>query len=247
MCPDGLVVPRRDIWSLGVPLRDAPYEFAHEELRKAGEAPWQWAFVARTAGVILEGLQNTEQARNPQYAAAVRQIREADEVTTASIHAHIEMADQLLAQIREGRCVAYGYKRPRGVNDCRIKIPADLFERKYVDWNNSAINGPDLKFMSVLVFESGLAAEIDAELARERPTNKNHRKRGPEPNSFLEKVVHSLIDDESLRKYRLQKEQFALVRKHAIELYPEQFPNGFGLSNESIRKVLVKLIPRARN
>ncbi|MDE2165920.1 MAG: hypothetical protein KGJ66_06245 [Alphaproteobacteria bacterium] len=246
MCPDGLVAPRRDIWSLGIPLGDAACEFAPEELRKAGEPPWQMAFVARTAGVILEGLKNTEQARNPRYAEAIRQVREADAVTTASMHAHIEMAEQLLSGIRSGQYVAYGYKRPRDVKNRRMKIPSDLFDRQYIDWKNSAVKSPDLEFLSVLVFESGLAPDIDAEL-KQSSASEHRSKRGPLPSSAeIEETIRWLIADQLLPNHDLQKQNIELIRKRVHELYPGEFPKDRGLSKESIRKALEKLIPRQR-
>lgn len=248
MCPDGLVTPYRDIWSLGIPLRDAAYEFAPDKLRAvldASQVPWLLPYLGDLA---LGFLKNTEAELDPKYAEWTRDLKDLKKRVRVQADAYQAMTDQLLSDIQEGRYLAYGYERPRKLDNHRVKIPADLFERKYIDWENSSIKSPDLEFTSVLVFESGLAREIDAELSRERSANANHRKRGPESsNSIIATIIQSLIDDGSLRKYHLQKKQFDVVRKHAIELYSEQFPNGRGLSDESIRKVLVKLIPRARN
>ena len=33
MCPDGLITPQRDTWANGIPLADADYSFAPQELR----------------------------------------------------------------------------------------------------------------------------------------------------------------------------------------------------------------------
>jgi hypothetical protein len=247
MCPDGLVTPNRDIWGMGVPLRDAPYDFAPDDLRAvldAPQIPWPVPYLGE---LLLGFLKNAEGERDPRYSDWTQQLRESKDRVAAQMAVSIEMADRLLSDIRDGRYVAYGYKKPRDVKDRRVKIPADLFEREYINWENSSINGADLEFVSVLVFESGLEQEIDTEL-KQSPAAKRRSKRGPSSSSgAIEETIRFLIADRSLPNHDLKKQNVELVRKCVHQLYPGEFPKDRGLSDESIRKVLEKLIPRQRS
>ncbi len=247
MCPDGLVAPHRDIWNLGVPLRDAPCSFATDDLREAWDAPPILMFAPFIGELALALAKNIDGERDPKYRQMARQVRESKQRVNAQGSAGVEMADRLLAGIRDGRYAAYGYAKPRNVKDCRVRIPIDVFEKKYIDWKNSSIKGADLEFVSVLIFESGLAAEIDAELNK-ASARKTHSKRGPlSSRGAIEAAIQSLVAERELPNNDLQKQNIELVRTRVHELYPGEFPKDRALSDESIRKALAALNPRRKN
>lgn len=251
MRPDGLVTLEPDIWKLGVPLRDAPYAFAPDHLRTAydgSQISGVEPFLAPIAEIVLAISNNNNTERDPKRLDMAQQIRKSKDRTDAYFAAVVEMRERLLSGIQLGAFVAYGYALPRDPNSRRIKIPADVFEEKYTNWNNSAIKGAGLEFVSVLVFEPDLAQEIDAQLAKKSASQGTGLKRGPSPSkAAIDEAIRSLIDQGQLPNHHQQKENVGLVRKRIHELHPGEFPHDRGLGHESIRKVLMNLIPRPKN
>jgi len=244
MCPDGLVTPHRDIWGLGIPLRDAPYNFAPDGLREAWDSPPILMAVSFVGELALAFAKKTDHERDPKYREMALQVRESKRRVDAQVAAGVEMADRLLSGIRDGRYVAYGYKKPRDVKDRRVKIPTDVFVREYINWRHSSIKGADLEFVSVLIFESGLEPEIDADLKSSHAAE-HHSKRGPSSSRrAIEEAIRSLIADGFLPNHDLQKQNVELVRQRVHDLHPGEFPKDRGLSDETIRKTLTQSIPR---
>ncbi len=248
MCPDGLITPQRDIWANGVPLAEADYVFAPEDLRV--EYDEYYNPPPKPSGIdrpeapteIMSG-----SADDPVIAIA-KGVQQVIEILAIPTKLRMEMRNRLLPSLGMGKFVAYGYTIPRNPADPRVKIPRDLFEPKFVNWENSTIRGAGLEFASILVFESALAQEIDAQLVKKAPIQGITPKRGP-PSSqqAIEKAIRSLMDERQLPNSKMQKENIPLVQNRVQELYPGEFPHNRGLGAESIRKVLANLIPRPKN
>ncbi len=248
MCPDGLITPQRDIWANGIPLADADYSFASEELRVEYDEyynpPPKLSGKDRTSAPdeIMSG-----SAGDPVIAIA-KNVQRVIEILAIPSEIRLEMQNRLLQSLGAGKFVAYGYTIPRNPADSRVKIPRDLFEPKFVNWENSNIRGAGLEFASVLVFESGLAREMDAELTKKAPAKEARSKRGPSSSQqAIEKAVRTLMDEGQLPNSKLQKENIPLVQIRVQELFTGEFPHNRGLSAESIRKVLANLVPRLKN
>jgi hypothetical protein len=250
MRPDGLVTLELDIWKLGVPLRDAPYAFAPDHLRTAYDGAQISAaepFLAPIAEIVLAISNNNNTERDPKRLDMAQQIQKSKDRTDAYFAAVVEMRERLRSGIQLGAFVAYGYAIPRDPNSRRIKIPADVFEEKYTNWNNSAIKGAGLEFVSVLVFESGTAQAIDAQLAK-KSSQGTELKRGPSPSkAAIKEAIQSLIEQGRLPNHNQQKENVGLIRERIHELHPGEFPHDRGLGHESIRNVLSQLVPHNRN
>lgn len=161
MCPDVPLTPSHNIWESGVPLSDADYHFAPENLRAKyikPEIPLPFQFLAKIATLIVQPKNEKEKKEHEK----LEQInRDADEQTSSYLSAVLEARELLLNDLREGKLIAYGYFAPRNPASIRSKIPRDLLELKYMNWEDSGIKGPDLEFSSVLVFEPEPAQEMD--------------------------------------------------------------------------------------
>ncbi len=248
MCPDGLITPQRDIWANGVPLADADYSFAPEDLRVEYDEyfnpPPKPSGKDRTPAPD----ETTSGSAGDPVIAIAKNVQRVIEILAIPSEIRLEMHNRLLQSLGAGKFVAYGYAIPRNPANSRVKIPRDLFEPKFVNWENSNIRGAGLEFASVLIFESGLAQEIEAYLAKKPPTQGTGIKRGPPPSSAaIEKAIKSLLNEGWQPNNYMQKENIETVRARVHKLHPEEFPHNRGLSTESIRVVLANLIPRPKN
>jgi hypothetical protein len=248
MCPDGLVVPARDIWANGVLLAEADHSFAPEDLRldydEYYNPPPRPSSKDRPAAPaeIMSG-----SSSDPVITIA-KNIQQLVEILAIPSEMRWDMRNRLLRSLGTGEFVAYGYAVPRNPTSIRSKIPRDLFDVKYVKWEDSSITGAGLAFASVLIFESGLAQEIDAHLVKKPPTQGTGIKRGPPPSSAaIEEAIKSLLDEGWRPNNYMQKENIETVKARVHKLHPGEFPKNRGLSKESIRKVLANLIPRIKN
>lgn len=248
MCPDGLITSAHDIWANSVPLADADYSFAPEDLRVEYDEffnpPPKPSDKDRPAALaeIMPG------SSNDPVIAIAKNVQRLVEILAIPSDMRWDMRNRLLRSLGEGKFVAYGYEIPRNPADSRVKIPSDLFEHKFMNWENSTIQGSGLEFASVLIFESGLAQEIDAQLAQKPPTQGTGIKRGPPPSSAaIEEAIKSLLNEGWQPNNYMQKENIETVRARVHKLHPGEFPHNRGLSTESIRVVLTNLIPRPKN
>jgi len=247
MCPDGPLTPSHNIWENGVPLSEADFYFADENLRAKyiePQIPLPFQLLAKIATLIAQPENEKEKLEHEK----MEQInRDAHEQTSSYLSAVLEARELLLSDLRKGKLISYGYVAPRNPASIRSKIPRDLYEPKYVIWEDSSVKGAGIEFSAVLVFELEPAQEIDAQLAKKAPAKGTGIKRGPPPLSdAIEESIRSLINDRTLPNHNQQKDNIGLVRARAHESHPGEFPHNRGLSNESIRVVLAKLIPRAK-
>jgi hypothetical protein len=245
MCPDSLVIPNRDIWENGVPLFEADYHFADENLRAKyiePQIPLPFRLLAKIATLIAQPENEKEKLEHEK----IEQInRDALDQTNSYLSAVLEARELLLSDLRKGKLISYGYVAPRNPASIRSKIPRDLYEPKYVIWEDSSVKGAGIEFSAVLVFELELAQEIDAQLAKKPLSQGTGIKRGPPPSSgAIEEAIRSLLDEGWQSQNYLQKENIVTIRAHVHKLHPGKFPNDRDLSKESIRVVLAKLIPR---
>lgn len=251
MCPQEIATLEPDIWEQGVPLEDAPYAFAPEHLQEAydgSQLPGIAPFLIPIAQVALAVSKVKGPDGDPKLKEMARQIQISKDRLGVNVTIYLEMRDRFMSRFQQGAFVAYGYAIPRDPNDRLVKIPKDVFEVKYINWENSAIKGNGLEFASVLVFERDLAPEIDALLAKKSPAQGTGIKRGPPSSSVvIEQAVRSLIDQGQLPNHNQQKENVGLVRERIHQMHPGEFPHDRGLGHESIRKVLANLIPRSKN
>jgi hypothetical protein len=248
MCSDRLIIPVRDIWENGIPLCDADYYFADEILRakyNEPQIPLPFRILTNIVTLIAKPKDESQKLGYKKLKQLNQDLRERSD---AYLSAALESQKLLLSDLRKGNLIGYGYFAPRNPTSIRVKIPRDLFESEYIKWEDSAIKGTDIEFSSVLVYELELAQEIDAQLAKKSPVQGTGIKRGP-PSSgdSIEEAIRSLINDGTLPNHNQQKQNIGIVRSRVQKLHPGEFPNNWRLGNESIRKVLAKLIPRARN
>jgi len=247
MCPDGLITPQRDIWANGVPLADADYSFAPEDLRVEYDEFFNPSPKLSGKDRLTASAEIMPGSSSDPVITIAKNVQRLVEILAIPSEMRWDMRNRLLISMGEGKFVAYGYEIPRNPADFRVKIPSDLFEPKFMNWENSTIHGSGLEFVSVLVFESGLAQEIDAQLAKKPPIQGTGVKRGPSPSSTaIEEAIRSLINDGTLPNHNHQKQNIEIVRARAHELHPGEFLHDRGLSHESIRVVLAKLIPLAK-
>ncbi len=248
MCPDGLVVPERNIWANGVPLADADYSFAPQELQVEYEEFFNPPSKPSGKDRPAEPAEIMSDSSGDPAVAIAKNVQLLVEILAIPSDMRWDMRNRLLRSLGDGKLVAYGYKITRNPADARVKIPSDLFENKFLNWEDSSIKGSGLEFVSVLVFESGLAQDIDAHLANKPPTQGTSIKRGPPPSSAaIEEAIKSLLNEGWQPNNYMQKENIETVRARVHKLHPGEFPHNRGLSSESIRVVLAKLIPRPKN
>jgi hypothetical protein len=199
MCPDGLTIPARDIWENGVSLFEADYFFADENLRAKYDQlqiPLPIQILGKITTLIAQP-KNEEQKLEYQKIEQINQ--DALDRSRSHLSAVLEARDLLLSDLQKGKLIAYGYVAPRNPASTRSKIPRDLFDPKFVNWEDSFVKSADLAFSSVLIFELKLAQDIDAQLAKKAPTKGTGIKRGPPPLSdAIEEAIRSLINDGTL-------------------------------------------------
>ncbi len=237
-----------DIWRQGVPLKDAVSVYAtDDEAATLAKLPGPLLFHEMMAPIsqtlLAVGMAVHPDLRDhPEKAQFERYAREAKQLLEKRKAVAKEIQDWLIAELQNARLELYGYAVPRHPKDRPVKIPADLYEARFINWEGSRVEGNALAFVAVLMVEIETAPQIDI-----KPDDKlrplfEHQKHVPiSAQTAIEATIRYMIDNDLLPHNAMQKQLIPLIREYIHKRYPDEFPRNHGLSNESIRMVLAPL------
>ena len=235
------------IWERGIRLGEAPYRFAPSTLRAQHDAPEITTPFSETAGIATLAAEITEQDKRQKILAALRQLHEAGAKFSAHSDTHGEMIERLLQSLQCRKLIAYGFRIPRNTNSEPEQIPPDLFQRRYVDWAASSINGAGLEFVSVRVLRPKWIKEANAQLPqlpKPGPVAPKRRLPGrPSSKDAINAAIESLIAEGKLPNADTRKENITVVRARVHTLFPGKFRKDKGLKEETIGKYLALAFP----
>lgn len=229
----------RDIWKKGIPLAEADYYFAPQKLRdEYNEPKIPPQKMSRGFELMLKELPVDKRA---EFLKRLQPVQNFFDISRARGDVERRMRDRLLHLLSNDRLAAYGFPLPRKPADIRQRIPQDLFQSRFVNWNDSSIKGAGLEFQSVVVFRPKWTAEIESQLPQVA-----HRAIGrPSSKVAITAVIRSLINAGwSLSSAR--KRDYELIRAEVHKLFPGQFVGNKNLSDKTIAKYLGPVIARLR-
>jgi len=229
----------RDIWKKGIPLAEADYYFAPQKLRDEYNEP---KIPPRRMSRGLELMMKEMPAdKRPELLKQLEPVQNFFDVSRARGDVQRRMRDWLLHLLSNDRLVAYGFPTPRKPADIRQRIPQDLFQSRFVNWDHSSIKGAGLEFQSVVVFRPKWTSEIESQLSRVarqaigRPSSKG----------AITAAIRSLIDT-GWSPSGSRKRDYDLIRTQVHKLFPGQFAGNKNLSDKTIAKYLAPEIARLR-
>lgn len=240
----------QDIWRKGVLLENAVWTYATDaEARILEELPgsvFMHDIVSSIGQTALSFAIKHQPEFKSDYIELQRRAEETKRRVERSKAAAQQICERLLDGLENGQFELYGYALPRRAKDPAVRIPEDLYYKRYIDGDLSRVKGHGLEFVAVVILEANSEPQIDI-----RPDDKpllitGPQKRGPlSSQNAIEHAVRFLMARCLLPNNKMQKQNIDLVRQCVRQLYPGEFPRDRGLGRESIRKVLAGVI-RAR-
>jgi len=230
----GLLMSTRAIWDQGTALADADWRFAPQALRDEHNA-------------VVSTINSTPApvAVKHDLVESLAMIHSAANALAAPAKVRSKMRDHLLDRLATRSLVAYGYVVPRHPSDAPIEVPADMFDRRYVDWGKSALKGQGLEFAAVRVLHPTTVQKMLSALPQPSPAPARRRP-GPDPSApKIEAAISALLGANKLDRTAPHKVNIPLIRARLHELFPGHFFGADKPKNETIRKVWERLRGRS--
>lgn len=239
-----LTIVQDDIWRRGVPLEEAVWAYATDEEVKVLAKPQGSLFLNKImlsigqAAVRVGKAASPELQNQPSQLESERVTRETQQAIKNRKAVTEKIVDRLIAELWEGRFELYGYAVPRMPKDRLVKIPADLYDWRYINWDGSTVKGNGLEFIAAIIME---APNIEIKPDHRLPPSIEHQIGGPiSAKSAIAETIEYMTENGLLPDHQMQKQLIPSIRRHIHERYPGQFPHDRGLSSESIRMVLAE-------
>jgi len=241
MCAESLLEPRNNIWKKGIPLTDAPYHFAPNNLRAQYDEPKKLPRKSISA-IELIAKKYIDENKRQDFITSAQPVQDFFDISQARAAVERDMRDRLLAQLSNNTLIAYGFAIPRKPANTPERILQDLFKPEYVNWEKSLINGAGLEFVSVLIFRPKWVQEIEALLPKD-----THRAIGrPSSKHAITAAIRSLINERAIPA-QSRKSDYDLIRARVNSLFPGQFLENKGLSDKAIAKYLGPELARLKS
>lgn len=222
-----------ETWKKGWPLSRAPEAFGNrgvrdeiEEIRKSNPR-------MRMVDAFREPVDFSTGINKAFLDAQRDSSRESDLLHNLKTEVHGKL-------IRE-HLVAYGYATPRQPADLPQRIPADVLA-KPIYWNKDLVKADGLEFVGVKVFLPKWLPQPE--------TAANSTSKPPEQSvaqlrrDALETTARKLIDENRLDPAAADKINADRIRQRVLRDFPEHFPGGKFLSDDTIRRVLQPALKR---
>jgi hypothetical protein len=159
----------------------------------------------------------------------------------------VDMQQALLTGLRKGKFIALGYRLPRNPSDPAVQIPADLFDERFADWDNSAIKGAGLEFANVRVMRApksnpAIGHDLNPPVPSSKPDKlveilENRRKVGrPLFAPRIEEAYNALNAMEGFKPDATKR----AIAERIRQWIKRQYPGKATPSVETIRRYIVK-------
>ncbi|HVB79570.1 MAG TPA: hypothetical protein VNE82_06410 [Candidatus Binataceae bacterium] len=152
-----------------------------------------------------------------------------------------KMLDCLLKWLRDGHLVAYGFVLPRNPDAPPIRVPSDLFEKRFL-CKDSGIKGHGIEFSAVHVLDPRRVQEIEASAPKQLPRPASHARGRKSVGDLIMQSVQSLLVEGKIDPDAPYKRTADLIRAHVHDHFPGEVIGNKGLSDETIRRVLLKAL-----
>jgi len=215
----------RVIWEQGIPLAEADIRFAQPDLRAAYSA------VGPTVAPSWPEV--------PSAMAALQLIQRDIHSISERATIRAKMRDCLLKLLRDGQLFAYGFVVPRATNAEPTRVPTDLFEMRFL-CKDSGIKGHGIEFAAVRVLHPQRVQEIEASAPKRLPRPAPETRGRKSVGDLIVRSVRSLLAEGKIDPDAPHKLTADLIRAHVHDHSPGEVAGNKGLSDETIRRVLVR-------
>jgi hypothetical protein len=222
-------VPAARVWQHGVTLWDALARYGTPETWKAYEAIDPSRAMAKSASPFLIGL--LVEMFQPVADAASRKQSLLRELQT-----------EIIAGAARGELLRVGFVVPRRATDEPAWVTSDLWPRDRIEWTESSVSGNGLSFVAVRVLHREALAQLEADTSEARNAGRGPKSARP----YIEKAVTDLISTSKLDPQAPHKVNAGLVREYVNKHYAADFPGKKGLNDETIRKIMVRMLKQHR-
>ena len=235
-----------DLWTVGIPLSEAPGHFT--KIRKRPNRPLpapDFQLLAKAHPEMTEQL--------AQFGSALSEFQ--NDLSTSSDYA-TRQRSALMEGLLGRSLIALGFRPNARSGEPPEMIPLHLFNPRNIKWNSGKIKSKHLEYVAVRIVESpaktnqgGYSIDNSATPEEVAPSTAlttfdetesaaERRKFGRPPvDQELRQCVDELLNE--LHAEPIRKRQEALVRDRAQNLFPQIFPPGS--SRPSRGKVLAAL------
>lgn len=157
-----------------------------------------------------------------------------------------EMQDRTVFLLRTGKLVGYGYHVPRQPKDIPTRIPDDLFDEKFIDWNKSEIDGNGSKYFAVRIFKATwlkgvLAPPNNLVTSKPKPGQPGR----PSMRETVLRAFESLNSNSAISAEHSKKSIAAKIREYILASSSNNKEVGRIPSEKTILKYLAKVNLRA--
>jgi len=202
------------IWARGASMEDAWWRFGSQELRHrynaantSNEAPPDFD---QEAFAALSGPEKWKSITSA-FSEAFLPPRGRSEIES-------KIKGEVVALLRSGKLLGYGYHAPREPLDLPTRIPDDLFDPRFIIWANSEIDGNGSKYFAVKVFRANSLKPLSTPRAILADVA-ILKKRKPGRPSMRATVAHAytVLDAQGvIANANSDKEAADFIRKHII-------------------------------
>ncbi len=203
-------------WEFAVPLRDAPFRFAHTSL--------------------FDKLRDLK--RQTQQDAEKGQLDEDAKQRLQQLAAiETKFDENLKLLVNTGELLAIGFALPRTPESFPIDIPPDVWNSN-IDWRNDAVSGNGLEFAAVRIapFED---VEPRFERLQSSPTKVDAPRRGrPSSQEDVYKAYEALKQNGHINFLQSMRSQFPIIRAELCKLHPDWKSHIETMSDETIRQTI---------
>lgn len=154
------------------------------------------------------------------------------------------LKDDVLSQIRRRQLIAFGFSLPRDTEDTPKRLPDDVWAGD-VDWNNSAVSGAGLSFVSVRLVECSKVEHQDvSEKAGHNSTPVSQQPIGPMKSGRKSRKDEILAAYNALKRDGIVSQDTPKailghkVREFIFKDVSRTERRETGLSDETIRRIV---------
>ncbi len=226
-------------WQRGIPLYEADWKLARKELKA------EYNTLATAAKKTSDALLASTQLSPKEQVALLAEMAKA---LSAPTFVRNKMMDDLLAWLKAGALLAYGFALPRTVSDDPVRVPEELFQKRFLNRKQAGLSGHGLEFAAVRVIHPKWPEAIAAEAAKLQPASSGQKSPGrTSARDHITDAVRMLLSQGKIDPKAPHKTNIALVREFVLEQRQPELIDGKGLGDETIRRVLVSELRHTAN
>jgi hypothetical protein len=225
-----------EIWKRGVPLCDADWHYAPAHLRRDYNA----IRVPKPLPVTETAAVNPPESSGWEtFALATRYVAEhALSPLSERWSVRGKMRDRLFRSHKSGELRAYGFHVPRKPSDVPVRLPIDVFEFRFVNWEESSVKGAGLEFASVRVIRGSEAQEIESRHPADAIYPALGPKGRPTMRIHISQAINSMYAERLLPNDKSRRANANELRRRVQNLLPTADNSEVGLGESTLCKAL---------